>query len=110
MKRSAVQICEEVGIELRRYEPGRYYTQCPNCKKFAKHATNRKRKSLGVTIDDRGVFWGCNNCQVEHGGKFFDGTTLEPQGGRMVRGAGDRSLDGNKLRDLHRQTRAAWRR
>lgn len=55
------QLLNGVGIYLRVYDSGRYYTTCPNCsdKRQTRH---QKLKCLGVTIRDDRVFWGCNHC------------------------------------------------
>ena len=51
------------GIKLDNVAPGRHYTTCPNCSAKARAAYNRKRKTLGVTIEaNNRVRWGCNRC------------------------------------------------
>ncbi len=48
-------------IRLKSTAPGRYYTTCPQCS--AKRTKPHQRsKVLGVTIDAKGVCWGCNHC------------------------------------------------
>jgi hypothetical protein len=50
-------------IELPSYQPGRYYTTCPECSKNRKPG-HQSYKCLGVTITDDGrTYWGCNHCE-----------------------------------------------
>jgi hypothetical protein len=41
---------------------GHRYTTCPKCSADRKTAAHRADPVLGVTIDDKGVCWGCNHC------------------------------------------------
>jgi AAA domain len=42
--------------------PGRYETTCPRCSAGRKTTAHKKAPVLGVTIDAKGVMWGCNHC------------------------------------------------
>jgi hypothetical protein len=41
--------------------PGRYYTTCPKCSASRSRAHQRS-PCLGITIDDKGVMFGCSHC------------------------------------------------
>jgi len=41
--------------------PGRYYTICPQCS-HSRSKEHQRSRVLGVTINDKGVCWGCNHC------------------------------------------------
>jgi putative DNA primase/helicase len=49
---------------------GRYYATCPQCSTKRKEK-NQKLKCLGVTIDEKGVQFGCNHCGWT-GGEFYE--------------------------------------
>src|SRR5262245_36724077 len=49
----------EHGIRLKNPVAGRHYTTCPQC---SAKRTKKNDKCLGITIDARGVRWGCNHC------------------------------------------------
>ena len=49
---------------------GRYYATCPQCS-IKRKEKNQKLKCLGVTIDDKGVQFGCNHCGWT-GGDFYE--------------------------------------
>ena len=68
---NAAKILREHGISLPSYAAGRYYTMCPKCsaKRSKAHQNN---EVLGVTIDDKGVQWGCNHCTWT-GGAYYNG-------------------------------------
>ena len=57
--RTAAEILADAGIETTSTAEGRYYTTCPKCSAERK---KRREKCLGVTIDAKGVAWGCNHC------------------------------------------------
>src|SRR5262245_24177577 len=50
------------GIKLESTTPGRHYTICPECSAKRSSAEHRATKVLGVTIDSKGVCWGCSHC------------------------------------------------
>jgi hypothetical protein len=52
-------------------KPGRYYTTCPRCS-AERSREHQWLKVLGITIDDRGVTWGCNHCTWT-GGAYYNG-------------------------------------
>jgi putative DNA primase/helicase len=58
---TVAELLAEHGIKLENTASGRYYTTCPQCsaKRSKEHQSN---KCLGVTIDSKGVRWGCNHC------------------------------------------------
>jgi putative DNA primase/helicase len=58
---TAQELLQANHIGVPNIAPGRYYTTCPQCspKRSREHQNN---KCLGVTIDDKGVHWGCNHC------------------------------------------------
>jgi hypothetical protein len=49
-------------IKLASTAPGRYYTTCPQCSPTRSSAEHRAAKVLGVTVDGKGVCWGCTHC------------------------------------------------
>jgi len=68
--RSPAEILAEHGIRLPDTRPGRHYTICPQCsaKRSKGHQHN---KVLGITIDGKGVQWGCNHCAWA-GGAYYE--------------------------------------
>ena len=68
---TAADILREFGLRPRSTAPGRYYTTCPQCsaKRTRSHQNN---KVLGITIDDKGVAFGCNHCG-HTGGAYYNG-------------------------------------
>jgi hypothetical protein len=48
---------------------GRYYTTCPKCS-AARTKARQKLECLGITIDEKGVKFGCNHCDFK-GGAFY---------------------------------------
>ena len=69
--RAADQILRDHRIITRSTRLGRYYTVCPRCSQTRKRV-NQKLRCLGVTIDHRGVKFGCNHCDWT-GGEFYQG-------------------------------------
>ena len=65
--RTAAEILADAGIETTSTAEGRYYTTCPKCSAERK---KRREKCLGVTIDAKGVTWGCNHCDWKDGGFY----------------------------------------
>jgi hypothetical protein len=59
--RSAADILHDFRVSTPSSAPGRYYATCPECSHKRKQS-NQKLKCLGVTIDERGVQFGCNHC------------------------------------------------
>jgi putative DNA primase/helicase len=64
------EILRSAGITTESTAPGRYYAICPSCSRERK-PPHQKLECLGVTIDDRGVKWGCNHCGWK-GGEFYE--------------------------------------
>jgi hypothetical protein len=52
--------------------PGRYYTTCARCSATRSRA-HQNTKVLGITIDDKGVQFGCNHCGWT-GGAYYNGS------------------------------------
>jgi hypothetical protein len=69
--RSPAEILQEHGIALQSYDLGRHYTTCPQCS-ASRSTSHRGNKVLGVTIDSKGVQWGCNHCSWT-GGAYYNG-------------------------------------
>jgi hypothetical protein len=69
--KSAADIITAHGLQVPDTIPGRYYSLCPKCSAGRK-TIHKTRRCLGVTIDDKGVKWGCNNCNWR-GGAYYDG-------------------------------------
>jgi hypothetical protein len=59
--KSAHEICQQAGIELRDYSLKHHYRTCPQCSAYRK-PHNRQAKCLAVDINEKGVRWFCNNC------------------------------------------------
>src|ERR1700730_8968273 len=68
--KSAAEILLNYRITTASSAPGRYYATCPECSHKRKQS-NQKLKCLGVTIDERGVQFGCNHCGLT-GGAFYE--------------------------------------
>jgi predicted P-loop ATPase len=60
-QRSVQEILAANGIVVEHFNHGRQEALCPKCSAGRKPA-HQKLKVLGVTIDDKGVCWGCNHC------------------------------------------------
>ena len=69
--KSAADIITAQGLQVSDTIPGRYYSLCPKCSAGRK-AIHQTRRCVGVTINDKGVKWGCNNCDWR-GGAYYDG-------------------------------------
>jgi Protein of unknown function (DUF3631) len=76
---SAADILRSAGITAKSTAPGRYYATCPQCSAKRK-AAHQKLECLGITIDDRGVTWGCNHCNWTGGG-FYEPCPTKKNGG-----------------------------
>ena len=59
--RTAAEILQEYGLHPASTQPGRYYTTCPQCSAGRSRAHQRS-PCLGITIDEKGVRWGCSHC------------------------------------------------
>jgi hypothetical protein len=79
--RTAAEILHSAGITTESTAPGRYHTTCPQCSHKRKPA-HQKSKCLGITIDERGVKYGCNHCGWKGGGFY------EPRKGGKKNGGG----------------------
>jgi putative DNA primase/helicase len=69
---TAADILHKYGLPLRNTAPGRHYTLCPKCSAERSTAAHRAAKVLGITIDDKGVMWGCNHCNWTDG-EYYNG-------------------------------------
>jgi putative DNA primase/helicase len=69
--KSAADIIAAQGLQVSDTIPGRYYSLCPKCSAGRK-TIHQTRRCVGVTIDDKGVKWGCNNCNWR-GGAYYEG-------------------------------------
>jgi 5S rRNA maturation endonuclease (ribonuclease M5) len=67
---SAADILRSAGVTTTSTAPGRYYATCPQCSPKRKPA-HQNLECLGITIDQRGVAWGCNHCGWR-GGSFYE--------------------------------------
>jgi hypothetical protein len=59
---TVADILSKHGVKLGSTVPGRHYTTCPHCSSTRSSSEHRGAKVLGVTIDNKGVRWGCNHC------------------------------------------------
>jgi hypothetical protein len=59
---TVAEVLSRHGIKLGSVAPGRHYATCPHCSAKRASREHRAAKVLGVTIDDKGVHWGCNHC------------------------------------------------
>lgn len=70
--KSAAEILQNYRISTATSAPGRYYAICPQCS----HTRRKKlEKCLGVTVDEKGVAWGCNHCSWT-GGDLYSRDTV----------------------------------
>jgi Protein of unknown function (DUF3631) len=76
---SAADILCDAGITTKSTAPGRYYATCPQCSPKRKPA-HQKLECLGITIDEKGVRWGCNHCNWKGGG-FYEPHSGNRNGG-----------------------------
>jgi hypothetical protein len=76
---SAADILRSAGITAKSTAPGRYYATCPQCSAKRK-AAHQKLECLGITIDEKGVTWGCNHCNWTGGG-FYEPCPTKKNGG-----------------------------
>jgi 5S rRNA maturation endonuclease (ribonuclease M5) len=67
---SATDILRSAGITTKFTGPGRYYATCPRCS-LKRRPAHQKLECLGITIDEKGVTWGCNHCGWK-GGNFYE--------------------------------------
>ena len=68
--RTAAEILREHGIVLPTYDRGRHYATCPQCSTSRSTTEHRANRVLGITIDAKGVQWGCNHCAWTGGGYY----------------------------------------
>src|SRR5215831_11538949 len=97
---SAAELLASRRIQTRSTAIGRYYTTCPECS-HKRQAGHQKLKCLGVTVDEKGVCWGCNHCGWV-GGLSYDGKNLGSARRGSFRAPRNLSRDGRSVRDLYR--------
>jgi hypothetical protein len=86
--KSAAEILRNHHITTTSSALGRYYATCPQCSPKRKEK-NQKLKCLGITIDEKGVQFGCNHCDWT-GGEFY---RENAQPGRTFTGVEREPLD-----------------
>jgi Protein of unknown function (DUF3631) len=79
---TAADILRAAGITIESTVPGRYYTTCSKCS-VKRKKPHQKLQCLGVTIDDRGVKWGCNHCGWK-GGEYFERSDASRSGRKRI--------------------------
>jgi hypothetical protein len=67
---TAADILGDLGLRVKSSQPGRYYTTCPQCS-HTRQESHQRLKCLGVTIDNKGVKFGCNHCGWT-GGQYYE--------------------------------------
>ena len=67
--RTAADVLRDHGLRPPSDAPGRYYTTCPKCS-AKRSKPHQKSKVLGITIDSKGVRWGCNHCDWKDSAYF----------------------------------------
>jgi hypothetical protein len=68
---TAKMILDKFGLHPPSTAPGRYYTKCPKCS-ATRTTAHQKLECLGVTIDEKGVKFGCNHCKFGGGALYLD--------------------------------------
>jgi 5S rRNA maturation endonuclease (ribonuclease M5) len=66
---TAAEILRSAGITTKSTALGRCYATCPQCSPKRK-PVHQKLECLGITIDEKGVAWGCNHCNWKGGGFY----------------------------------------
>jgi AAA domain len=69
--RTAAEILDEHGLRPPSSAPGRYTTTCPKCS-AGRSKAHQRSACLGITIDAKGVKFGCNHCGWT-GGEYYNG-------------------------------------
>jgi hypothetical protein len=69
--KSAADILQKYDLRPASTQPGRYYTVCPKCS-AGRSRTHQRSACLGITIDDKGVHFGCSHCGWK-GGEYYNG-------------------------------------
>jgi hypothetical protein len=67
--RTAADILRDLGLPQSSLGESRYYVTCPHCSAERSRA-HQNALCLGITIDAKGVMWGCNHCGRK-GGELF---------------------------------------
>jgi hypothetical protein len=75
-RRTASEILRDFGLPQPPSGAKRYYAKCPQCS-HTRSAAHRNLKCLGITIDGKGVRFGCNHCGW-HGGADYNGKDHDP--------------------------------
>jgi hypothetical protein len=69
--RTAAEILQKYDLHPASTAPGRFYTACPKCS-AGRSKPHQNARCLGITIDDKGVHFGCSHCSWT-GGEFYNG-------------------------------------
>jgi hypothetical protein len=83
---TAADILRNAGITKKSTALGRYYATCPQCSPSRK-PEHQKLQCLGITIDEKGVRWGCNHCGWKGSG-FYERLSNKKNGGSYSNGGG----------------------
>lgn len=76
---TAQEILAAHRIDLPSVDVGRHYAICPRCSAERRTRAHQTDPCLGITVDDRGVTWGCNHCGWT-GGEAFHKTNGHTNG------------------------------
>jgi hypothetical protein len=80
--KSAAEILRNYHVTTASSAMGRYYAICPQCSHKRRQA-HQKLKCLGVTVDEKGVQFGCNHCDWT-GGEFYRENGTSRSAGSVV--------------------------
>jgi hypothetical protein len=99
--KTAEEICREFGIRLPSFAAGRYYTICPKCSASRSRA-HQKSECLGITINAKGVHFGCSHCGWKGGG-YYNGS-----GGERTNALNCYYSYGARLRKVRGRNKQFW--
>jgi hypothetical protein len=71
--RTAADLLHEFDLHPPSTAPGRHSAICPKCSATRSRA-HQNTKCVGITIDEKGVQFGCNHCGWT-GGSFYNGAS-----------------------------------
>src|SRR5262245_22520662 len=69
--KTATEILQKYNLHPPSTKPGRYYTVCPQCS-ATRSQVHQKAECLGISINDKGVHFGCSHCSWR-GGEYYNG-------------------------------------
>jgi hypothetical protein len=81
---TAADILRSARITTKSTAPGRHYTTCPKCS-LKRKPEHQKLECLGITINEKGVIWGCNHCDWKGGG-HYEACSSKKNGGSYSNG------------------------